>query len=215
MISIIIEKYNSVRYGYLRWRSQLSVVWRLSLSLFMAFITGLAAQAAFPLPWTPVPLTAQTLVVLLSGIVLGKWYGGLSQVLYVGMGVAGIPWFTGWSGGISHLAGPTGGYILGFIIAAIFVGHFTDNYSKSRNFFSIFFLMLIANFLFIHGFGILQLYLWLFLIKGASVGFLKLMAMGALPFMPGDIIKIILVAILARGTLPERSMKDANKFSSK
>ena len=181
----------------------------------MAFITGLAAQAAFPLPWTPVPLTAQTLVVLLSGIVLGKWYGGLSQVLYVGMGVAGIPWFTGWSGGISHLAGPTGGYILGFIIAAIFVGHFTDNYSKSSNFFSIFFLMLIANFLFIHGFGILQLYLWLFLIKGASVGFLKLMTMGTLPFMPGDIIKIILVAILARGTLPERSMKDANKFSSK
>jgi len=88
----------------------------------MACVTGLLAQIKISLPWTPVPITGQTFAVLLTGVLLGRWWGGISQVIYVVMGVVGIPWFAGLSGGYSALIGPSGGYIIGFILAALFLG---------------------------------------------------------------------------------------------
>ena len=97
------------RYNAYRWRYELSLIKKIALVLGMAGVTGLAAQIRFPLPWTPVPITGQTFAVLLVGVLLGRWYGGLSLATYAVLGVAGLPWFTGWSGGIGHLAGPTWG----------------------------------------------------------------------------------------------------------
>jgi len=216
MTTALIRRYQQLRCGYFRWRYQASFVSKISLSLAMASLTGLAAQMRFPLPFTPVPITGQTMAVLLSGVVLGRRYGAISQLLYVGMGAAGIPWFAGWGGGILHLAGPTGGYIVGFIIAAFFIGHFIDTYPKLRNFLPGLLLMLVANFLLIHGLGLFQLYLWLFLVKGTPAGIFKLLMMGTIPFIPGDIIKAVGAAALIKGITPKVAYSKLSKnFSSK
>jgi len=87
-------------------RSQL---YRILLSLTFTGITGLCAQIRFYLPFTPVPVTGQVFAVLLSGAILGKEYGTLSQLLYVFAGIAGIPWF------VVGPIGPTAGYLVGSV----------------------------------------------------------------------------------------------------
>ena len=83
-----------------------------------ASLTAVLAQVSIPLPFTPVPVTLQVLGVLLSGIALPPAPAALSQAAYVALGAAGLPVFAGFSGGAHHLAGPTGGYLWGFVVAA-------------------------------------------------------------------------------------------------
>jgi biotin transport system substrate-specific component len=141
--------------------------------------------------------------VLLSGILLGRKYGGLSQVFYVGLGAAGVPWFAGWGGGAGILTGATGGYLIGFILAALLIGHISDKYVRSRNFLPMFGLMLFANFAIIHGLGLLWLGHFLGSI-GMSVGFYKLLWMGTIPFIAGDILKTAAAAGIAKAILPKK-----------
>lgn len=200
----LIEKYRQIRDNLFRWYLGAAIGYKIVLSLSMASLTGLAAQIRIPLPFTPVPITGQTLAVLLSGVVLGSW-GGISQLFYVGLGIIGVPWFAGWGRGITHLAGPTGGYIAGFILASFFIGKITTTHVKSRNFLSLLLLMLVANFLFIHGLGLFHLYLWFVLVKANPVSLLQLFKMGTLPFIPGDITKIIVAALLGRALVSPAS----------
>lgn len=90
--------------------------------VFFTFLTALSANVRIPLPFTPVPVTLQPLMVLLAGAMLGGVRGGLSQLLYVAWGVAGLPIFAGTGAGLAVLAGPTGGYLIGFVLAATFIG---------------------------------------------------------------------------------------------
>ncbi len=169
----------------------------------MATATGLAAQIKISLPWTPVPISGQTFAVLIAGVLLGRWWGGISQIIYVGMGVAGVPWFVGWSGGYSVLIGPTGGYIVGFILAALFLGYFTDKYIRARSFLSMLGLMFFANFILIHILGLLQLEVWFHLVKGTSPTLWELLLMGTIPFIIGDITKIVIAAVVAKAITPK------------
>lgn len=194
---------DQAKYNVFRWRYELSLSKKLALALGIACLTGLAAQIRIPVPWSPVPVTGQTLAVLLAGVVLGRWWGGVSLTLYVGLGAAGLPWFGGWSGGLGYLAGPTGGYIIGFILAAMFLGYFTDKYVKSRSFLAMLGLMLFANFALIHIPGLIQLHLWLSLVKGEAVALSQLLMMGTIPFIAGDITKAIAAAAIARGITPK------------
>ncbi len=200
-----INKYFRARYLVFKWRYNLSTKNKIALALGMACLTGLVAQLKFYLPWTPVPITGQTFAVLLAGVLLGRWWGGISQATYVTMGVAGVPWFSGWSGGYGALIGPTGGYIIGFILAATFVGYFTDKYIRARNFFPLLALMLFANFALIHIPGLLQLGLWFHLVKGTSSTLWELLLMGTLPFVIGDVIKAVAAATLAYGITPKEA----------
>ncbi len=205
------------RYEVFRWRYELSLPRKLALSIGIAGLTGLLAQARIPLPWSPVPVTGQTFAVLLAAILLGRWWGGISLAIYAGLGAAGLPWFSGWSGGVGYLAGPTGGYIIGFILAALFLGHFTDTYVRSRSFLSMLALMLFANFVLIYVPGLLLLGLWLKSVGGGSVTFTTLLSMGAIPFIPGDITKAVMAAALARGITPKRAYNgevDKGKWAS-
>ena len=190
------------RLDVFRWRYELSLPMKLALAFGMAALTGLLAQVRIPLPWTPVPITGQTLAVLLAGVALGKWWGGISMGIYAGLGIAGIPWFQGMNGGFAYMAGPTGGYITGFILAALFLGYFTDKYIKSRRFISMLGLMLCASLIIIYVPGLIQLGLWLSLVKGQSVSLGGLLTMGATPFIAGDITKAIAAALIARGITP-------------
>jgi biotin transport system substrate-specific component len=187
--------------GVFRWRYELSLPKKLALAFGVAALTGLLAQARFYLPWSPVPITGQTFGVLLAGVLLGTWWGGVSMAMYAGLGAAGIPWFTGLNGGIAYLAGPTGGYVIGFILAALFLGYFTDKYTKARNFAVMLGLMFFASFVLIYGPGLLQLHLWLANIKGEPATFSQLLSMGAIPFLAGDATKAVIAALIARGTM--------------
>jgi biotin transport system substrate-specific component len=197
-----LARIEQTRLSVFRWRCELSLPLKLTLALGMAALTGLLAQFRLYLPWTPVPLNAQTFGVLLAGVALGQWWGGISMVLYIGLGVAGVPWFTGWHSGLAYLAGPTGGYIIGFILAALFLGYFIDRYVKARRFPVTLGLMLCASLVIIYVPGLLQLGLWLNLVKGEPVTIGGLLMMGAVPFIAGDIIKSIAAALIARGVTP-------------
>jgi len=204
---------NEAKYNVFRWRYELSIPKKLALAVGIAMLTGLLAQLRFYLPWSPVPLTGQTFGALFAGIALGTWWGGISMALYAGLGAAGIPWFQGWQGGIAYLAGPTGGYIVGFIFAALFLGYFTDKFVRSRSFFAMFGLMLFANFVLIYGPGLLQLNLWLTNVKGTPVEFGQLMTMGAIPFIAGDITKAAFAALITRGITPKKAYaKEKDKW---
>src|SRR5438552_18073785 len=85
-------------------------------------LTALAARIAIPGPWSPVPLTGQTFAVLLSGAVLGLRRGFIAQLLYLAEGASGLPVFAGGAFGVATFAGPTGGYLCAFPLAAALTG---------------------------------------------------------------------------------------------
>lgn len=215
-VSAYADRYRYWRYNAFRWRHELSIAKKVALALGLACLTGLMAQTRVHIPWSPVPVTGQTFAVLLSAILLGKWYGGLSQGLYAGIGACGVPWFAGWSGGVSYLTGATGGYIIGFILAALFLGYFADAFVNSRRFLPMLGLMLFANFVLIHGVGLLWLNTfpyeeWL---EGSAVlglgpyegkGFLSLLMVGTIPFIVGDIAKAVVAAALTKGITPKEA----------
>ena len=213
----IAGRISRAKYDIFRWRYELSVPKKLALALGMACLIGLVAQIRVVIPWSPVPVTGQTFAVLLAGVLLGRWWGGISLAIYAGLGVAGVPWFTGLGSGLGYLTGPTGGYIIGFILAALFLGHLTDTYIRSRSFLSMLVLMLLANFVIIYVPGLLQLGLWLNLVKGEPVAFATLLGMGAIPFVAGDVTKAVLAAAIARGVTPKLAYNgevDKGKWAS-
>lgn len=144
-------------------------------------LTGLGAFVRIPLPFSPVPITLQTFFVIFSGLILGP-IGAISQMLYVVLGVLGLPIFTNAGFGFSYLLGPTGGYLLGFVLTAFLIGRFTR---KISNNFGLLLILVLASLLIL-----LCGTIWLvFLFK---IGFNKAFFLGTLPFIPGDIIKSIL-----------------------
>ena len=199
-INMYMDKYKYARYNFFKWRYELGLLHKVVLALSFACLTGLLAQLRFYIPGSPVPVTGQTFAVLLTGILLGKW-GGISQVMYVGIGAMGVPWFAGMSGGVGYLMGPTGGYIIGFIFAAFFLGYFMDRYIRSRSFLSMLALMLFANFILIYVPGLFQLYFFM----GMTIGLIDLLMIGMIPFIVGDLIKVVTAAAITKGITPKRA----------
>ncbi len=206
-----LERYRIARDNAWQWRRELGWVKKLSVALGMACLIGLLAQARIPLPWTPVPITGQTFAVLLAAVLLGRWWGGVSTAIYVGLGIAGVPWFNGWTGGIARIAGPTGGYLIGFILAALFLGYFVDKYVKVRSFRSLLGLMLFADFVLVFGPGLIQLHLWSNLAGQGTIGFYQLLTMGLLPFIAGDVVKLVAAAGAAWALLPKEESRSILK----
>mgnify|MGYP001612667683 FL=1 len=88
-----------------------------------ASLTGAVAWFKIPLPFTPVPITLQTLMVLLSGAMLGPVYGALAMIVYLVLGAIGLPVFAGGSSGVGALLGPTGGYLFSYPVSAFVIGY--------------------------------------------------------------------------------------------
>ena len=106
--------------------------------------------------------------------------------------------------GSRSVTGATGGYLIGFIIAVFFLGYLTDKYIRSRSFLSMLPLMLFANFVLIYIPGLFVLYLWWTYFIG-PIGVIGLISIGMLPFIVGDIIKIVAAAAIAKGITPKRA----------
>ena len=202
-MNINIDSYYTTRKNIFDKIQDASTTTKILMALLMACITGLMSQIIIPLPWTPVPITAQTFAVLCSGLFLGRKYGCLSQIFYVVLGVAFIPWFGGMTGGLEVLLGSTGGFFIGFIIASYFVGAISEKYSQARNFKKMVIIIGIANFALIYIPGLLGLALWFNLTQGTTIGIIDLLMMGLIPFIVGDIVKILGAASISKVFLPK------------
>ena len=202
-MNINLENYYSTRKSVFERIQDASTATKVLMSLLMACLTGIMAQIIIPLPWTPVPVTAQTFAVLCSGLFLGKKYGCLSQILYIVLGVAFIPWFGGMTGGLDVLLGSTGGFLIGFVIASYFIGLITEKYADARNFKKMAAVIGIANFALIYIPGLAGLALWFYLTQGTALGVVDLLMMGLVPFIAGDIVKILGVASVSKAFLPK------------
>ncbi len=154
-----------------------------------SLFTALTARVAIPLPFTPVPITGQTLGVLLTAALLGSRRGALAMALYVAEGAAGLPVFAFGASGLRVVLGPTGGYLLGFVVAAWVVGLLCERGLDRRLHTSVL-AMAIGNFV-IYLFGAS----WL----SGFVGFQAALVQGVLPFLVGDAVKIALAAAAMPG----------------
>lgn len=142
-----------------------------------------AAHVRVPLPFSPVPVTLQTMVVLLAGALLGPGAGAAGQVLYLALGAAGLPVFT-----TGASIGITGGYLIGFVVAAALVGRAAR---CPRPQFPVLVAMIVGNA------AILALgATWLALLTGMKPG--AALAAGVLPFLPGDAMKLVAAYLLWR-----------------
>jgi biotin transport system substrate-specific component len=147
-----------------------------------AALTAVCSQIA--VPWLPVPFTLQTFSVLLCGLILGSRRGALSQLTYVAGGAVGLPVFAGFTGGFWHLAGPTGGYLMGFVLAAGLVGYFAER-GWDRKAWTTAAAMAIGSIV------ILALgFAWLTVFIGPAKAFWA----GVVPFLAGDAIKAVAAA---------------------
>ena len=166
------------------------------ISLFSALT---AVGAFIYIPLYPVPLTLQTLFTLLAGMTLGSVMGASSQIIYVLLGVVGLPVFAGFKAGIGILFGPTGGFLLGFIISAYVIGRIIETI-KEKNIFYYLVAGLIGTII-LYIVGITQLSLV------TGIGIKKAITVGMLPFLPGDILKIIAASFIASKLKPIIELK--------
>lgn len=149
--------------------------------------TALSGFVRIPLPFSPVPITLQTFFVLLAPAFLGRGLGFTSQLLYVFLGILGAPVFSHAGSGLLYIFGPTGGYLLGFLLASFLVGSLLKYYDKSK--LSVFLTFCLGDFLLLAS-GTF----WLWVIF--RLEFSELIYIGFLPFIAGDLIKISLATIL-------------------
>lgn len=177
----------------------LALIKDIALVLSFAIFTGIAAKLKIEIGM--VPITMQTLTVLLAGVLFGSKRGALSQLTYLLMGLAGLPWFAR-GGGITYLMSPTFGYIIGFVLAAYLVGWLCER-GFDREVKTAILAMLIGNIL-LYFPGLL----WL----AKFVGFKKVLAIGLYPFIPGDLLKILLAGLaLPLGWKFIKRSEDINK----
>jgi biotin transport system substrate-specific component len=167
-----------------------SKVKNIILVIGFSWLIAISAQISIQLPFSPVPITGQTLVVLLTGLILGKNLAFYSVGLYLAQGAAGMPVFAAGKSGLFTLLGPTGGYLLGFLAAAYVVGMLSELWHK-RSLISTGTSFLIGNII-IYLFGLV----WL----ARFVGEAQALQLGLYPFLVGDMLKILLGIVLVGGS---------------
>ena len=160
-----------------------------TVSAVFSVLTAIGAWISIPLPITPVPFTLQVFFVLLSGAVLGGRLGALAQTIYLLLGLIGLPVFAGGGSGPGVLVGPTGGYLLGFVVAA----YLTGKISEGKRFSCLIRMILgtLSGLVAIYLLG--EIGLWMWLRSTLSV----LLMFGVIPFLPADVIKALMAAYIA------------------
>ena len=153
------------------------------------FGAATAAGAYFVVPLSPVPITLQSLFLNLSSLLLGGTLGALSQIVYIFLGLLGLPVFAGGKAGLGTLLGPTGGYLIGFIFGAFVTGKMVETKRKPGLPWMIFSMAL--GHTLIYFCGVLQL------MVVAGIPMRKALILGVLPFLPGDFLKIFAAALIA------------------
>lgn len=163
----------------------------MNLIAIFAALTAIGAFIRIPLPY--IPITLQTIFVLMAGIILGGEMAAFSQIIYVILGLIGIPIFTE-GGGPAYILKPSFGYLLGFIATAYIIGKITEkreiNYTNA-------FMASCLGIIITYSIGVPYLYLILNHVSGIKISFLGTIKAGMIVFLPGDIIKVLFVTITA------------------
>ena len=162
---------------------------RFVVALAFVLATSFGAYVAVWLPFTPVPVTLQPLFVILSGAVLGSWGGAAAMASYVILGAAGAPVFSSGHSGLPWLMGMTGGYLLAYPAAAFAVGALRGSHPGALRSIG----ALTIGIALIYLGGVSQLWI----LTRQDLG--TLLAQGVLPFLPGDLLKILVAHALAHG----------------
>jgi biotin transport system substrate-specific component len=196
-VAEVLGRYDQARTRAFQWRDALSVRAKVGLALGMAVVTGIVAQVCIPLPFTPVPLTGQVFAVLLAGALLGPGYAALSQVFYVGLGAVGTPWFAGMTAGSAVMAGVTGGYLIGFVVAAALVGFTAERWDVMRYPLTMSCVMLL-------GVAVIHLFGAVWFAHVTHSGLQTTIALAVMPFVGVDMFKALLAAWLASAVLPKK-----------
>ena len=156
------------------------------LALGGAAFVGVAAQISHKLGFTPVPLTGQTFAVLLVGAAYGAILGAISLSLYLLLGLVGVPWYASHAYGWSEFSGASGGYIVGFVLAAAVTGWLSERGWDKR--FSSSIASMLTGSVVIYVCGAVWLHHYL------HVNWNTTLVDGVYPFVPGDLVKLYLAA---------------------
>ena len=160
------------------------------IAVFAGIVAALGLIPPIPVPVIPVPITAQTLGVMLAGLVLGARRGFLSLLLFVALVALGLPLLSGGRGGLAVFVGPSAGFVIGFPFAAFAVGWFIERFCRDGRYrlgWGI-----VAALL--GGVGVLYVF--------GAVAFMIITQLSPLPvlvFIPGDIVKAVIAALIAQG----------------
>ncbi len=166
----------------------------------MALFTALLCISGYimiPLPFSPVPVTAQTLVVILCGLLLPKRQALFAVTAYLLIGVTGIPVFAGGASGPGVLAGPTGGFLIGFPATALFIAHFRGHHPDCLRYSVV---SALGSLVILNLMGVP----WLAWSTGMNVS--QAMAAGFWPFLPGGIVKLVAAVVIALRLEPHLSL---------
>lgn len=169
---------------------------QMTVTALMTAVLCIFGPMALPIPISPVPISLTNLVLYFMVYILGMKGSLMSFGLYLLLGAAGLPVFSGFAGGLGKLAGPTGGYLLGFIFMTLAAGFAVERFPDCR---------------FLHGIGmvlgtaICYLFGTVWLVEQMSLTFTAALGVGVLPYLPGDAVKILLVVTL--GPKLQRSVR--------
>lgn len=166
--------------------SNQKIIYWISVSILATVLLTLASKINFVLPFTPIPFTMQSFVVVLLSMLFGRKVMYI-LFLYIFEGIAGLPVFAK-GGGVLYILGPTGGYILGFLVAGYICGVFAEN-GFDRSFLKTLFTMFVGH-LIIYIFGVL----WL--LRFLNFDLYKAFTLGFLPFIISDFLKMIVASII-------------------
>jgi biotin transport system substrate-specific component len=187
----------------------------LVLAALFAALLAISGQLAIPIG--PVPITLQTLIVMLAGAVLGSRWGATSVFIWILLAAIGAPVLTGGKGGVGALFGPTGGYIFGFLLAAFIIGWVIERLNKQKPvvLWQLIIVFILGGSLVIHAIG----FPW-FLFSAKLSFSTDIFYKSFVVFLPGDIIKVVLAAVLtmslfrAMPQLRDRSSEDRSQTKS-
>ena len=152
------------------------------------FGAATAAGAYLIIPLPPVPVTLQTFFMALAGALLGARLGAMSQVVYVLLGIIGLPVFAGGKAGLGVLLGPTGGYLVGFVAGAWLIGRLLQAGGRPGT--ARIAAAVAAGYALVYAFGVAGLFLI------ARLSLLEALSVGVAPFLIGDVLKVAAVTLL-------------------
>lgn len=161
-----------------------------------AALICIAGPFAIPIPFSPVPISLIPLAIYITAFLLEWKLCGLSTVIYLLLGMVGLPVFSGISGGLAKLAGPTGGYLIGFIFTALICGFFVTKFDKIYMYVTGMVLGIIIAYLFGTVWFTIQ----------QDTNFITALSLCVIPYLPGDVIKIV-IAVLVGPILKKRIAK--------
>lgn len=164
----------------------------------MAALISVSGYIIIPLPFSPVPITAQSLAVMVTGSLLSPVHSMAALSLYVLLGLIGLPVFAGGASGVGVLLGPTGGYLVGFVLGAVVI-----SVLKGRKpfLYRYAFANLTGGVVVVYALGVLRLAQ----VTGMTLG--SAFMVGAMPFLVGDVVKVFVASVIAWKTAPHIQQK--------